>query len=111
MSATHAARRHHFMGIHVFRGRKHAANAGRLREREHQADARRGPRRALPRPAFQPVHMARRMAPSKQAAASKAYSTGAQARAAVGGGDRRRDRAAGAHTVMHSQPTVCTSSV
>ena len=33
------------------------------------------------------------MAPSKQAAASKACSTGAQAGAAVGGGARRRDRA------------------
>ena len=63
---AHAARRRARASLISFVRSKHA-NAGRIRARSHRADAHTGPRRALPRAAFEPVHMARRMAPSKQA--------------------------------------------
>ena len=53
-------------GIRHLPQQRHAANARRVREREHRADAHKGPRRALPHPAFEPVQMARRMAPSNK---------------------------------------------
>ena len=89
--ATRPVTPRHKNGIR-HRPQQHAANARRL-VREHRADAYKGPRRAMPRPAFEPVHMAHRLAPSKTSRPSKACSTGAQAGAAVGRRSPPRPRA------------------